>query len=104
MSDRRPQSSAGAAARRKVLPAPPWLLSRQARRCLRWIAGHPGSSSAQVQAGVGIRHPSQVANVLMRLERDGLVHTDRGRRALNAWRVTDQGAVVMDEMPEGLYD
>jgi DNA-binding PadR family transcriptional regulator len=57
-----------------------------------------------VQAGVAIRHPSQVSTVLLRLERDGLVETERGRRAMNAWRATDHGAAVLAQMPEGLYD
>jgi DNA-binding MarR family transcriptional regulator len=102
MSDQR--TTAGAAAHREAVPVSHRLLPRQAARCLRWIAAHPGSSSAQVQAGVGIRHPSQLSTVLLRLERDGLVGTERGRRALNAWRVTDQGRAVLEQMPEGLYD
>jgi DNA-binding MarR family transcriptional regulator len=79
------------------------LLPRQSARCLRFISEHPGSSSAQVQAGVGIRYPSQTSNVLQRLERDGLVHSDRDRRSLNAWRVTDSGAALLGEIREDIY-
>ena len=54
--------------------------------------------------GVGIRHPSLVSNVLARRERDGLAHTHRGRRSLNAWQLTDQGAAVEAGLPQGIYE
>jgi hypothetical protein len=91
-----------AALARPIAVAP--LLPRQAARCLRYIAGHPGASSADVQMGVGIRHASQVSNVLLRLERDGLTRTDRGQRMLNAWEVTGTGAELLSQLPEGIYE
>lgn len=79
------------------------ILSRQEARCLRYVAGHPGSSSAQVQQGVGIRHRSQVSRVLGRLQKEGLVQTLKGGRSLNAWEVTQDGSGVLGELPEGIY-
>lgn len=80
------------------------VLSRQAARCLGYIAEHPGSSSAEVGSGVGIGHASQVSAVLLRLERAGLVHTDRGARALNAWEITGRGSELLGGLPEGIYE
>lgn len=80
------------------------LMSRQAARCLRYIAQHPDSSSVAVQDGVGINYPAQVSQVLLRLERGGLIQTPRGRRALNAWQLTDRGAETLRALPEGIYE
>lgn len=80
------------------------VLPRQAARCLAYIAGHPGSSSTDVQNGVGIQHASQVSTVLLRLERDGLAQTERSRRVLNAWTITAQGAELLGALPEGIYE
>jgi DNA-binding PadR family transcriptional regulator len=97
-------SSAPPAGTRPMIGRVAPLLPRQALRCLRYISAHRYASSTDVQAGVGIRHPSQVSGVLVRLERDGLVHTERGRRMLNAWEITERGAKVLAQMPEGLYE
>lgn len=80
------------------------ILARQPARCLRYIAEHAGSSSSQVRAGVGIVHASQATAVLLRLERDGLVATDRGTRGLNAWTITPLGAERLAGLPEGIYE
>jgi hypothetical protein len=81
-------------------PLPP----RQSARCLRFISEHPGASNTEVQDGLSIRHPSQVSEVLLRLERDGLAHTKRGQRSLNHWQLTDHGAALLDALPEGIYE
>lgn len=79
------------------------ILTRQEGRCLRYVAEHPGSSSTQVQHGVGIRHRSQVSRVLGRLQKEGLALTVRDGGSLNAWTVTRVGTGVLGELPEGMY-
>jgi DNA-binding MarR family transcriptional regulator len=81
-------------------PLPP----RQSARCLRFVAEHPGASNTEIQDGLGIRHPSQVSEVLLRLERDGLAQTERGQRSLNHWELTEHGAELLAALPEGIYD
>lgn len=80
------------------------LLSRPAAHCLRYIAEHPGASSVEVQDAVGILYPSQASQLLLRLERSNLIHTERGKRALNAWELTQAGAEALRELPEGIYE
>jgi hypothetical protein len=80
------------------------LMSRQAACCLRYIAEHPGSSSVAVQDGVGIGYAAQVSQVLLRLERGGLIQTPRGKRALNAWELTEKGSETLGALPEGIYE
>jgi DNA-binding MarR family transcriptional regulator len=81
-------------------PLPP----RQSARCLRFISEHPGASNTEIQDGLGMRHPSQVSEVLLRLERDGLAQTERGQRSLNQWELTGHGAELLEALPEGIYD
>jgi DNA-binding MarR family transcriptional regulator len=80
------------------------LLPRQSARCLRFISDHPGASNTEIQDGLGINHPSQVSEILLRLERDGLAHTERGQRSLNQWELTEHGAELLEALPEGIYD
>jgi hypothetical protein len=79
--------------------------------CVACGSAHPGSSGAQVQPGLGMRHLSQASRLLIKLdqlliklEQQGLVHTDRSRRAPNAWRLTEQGRALLDGLPEGIYE
>jgi DNA-binding MarR family transcriptional regulator len=98
-----PRRSLASAVERLISISGP-LLPRQAARCLRFIAEHPGASNTDVQDGLGINHPSQVSEVLLRLERDGLAQTERGQRSLNHWELTAHGAELLEALPEGIYD
>jgi AcrR family transcriptional regulator len=54
-------------------------------RYLRFVAAHPGSSGADVQRGLGVRHLSQVNRKLRRLEVEGLVRCEPGPGPANRW-------------------
>ncbi len=54
-------------------------------RYLRFVAAHPGSSGAEVQRGLGVRHLSQVNRKLRRLETDGYVRRELGPGPANRW-------------------
>jgi hypothetical protein len=75
-----------------------------ALRCVPYVSAHPGSNGVQVQLGLGMRRLSQASKLSMKLELQGLVHTDRSRRAPNAWRLTEQGRALLDGLPEGIYE
>ncbi len=80
------------------------LLPRQVARCLAYVSRHPGSSGTVIQIGLGMRHLSQASRLLIRLEAQGLIFTDRSRRGLNAWQLTEQGQAVAEQLPEGVYE
>jgi AcrR family transcriptional regulator len=54
-------------------------------RYLRFVAAHPGSSGAEVQRGLGVRHLSQVNRKLRRLEVEGSVRRESGPGPANRW-------------------
>jgi AcrR family transcriptional regulator len=54
-------------------------------RYLRFVAAYPGSSGAEVQRGLGVRHLSQVNRKLRRLEADGYVRRESGPGPANRW-------------------
>jgi AcrR family transcriptional regulator len=54
-------------------------------RYLRFVAAHPGSSGAEVQRGLGVRHLSQVNRKLRRLEVEGYVRRESGPGPANRW-------------------
>jgi hypothetical protein len=54
-------------------------------RYLRFVAGHPGCSGAEVQRGLGVRHLSQVNRKLRRLEAEGYVRRESGPGPANRW-------------------
>jgi AcrR family transcriptional regulator len=54
-------------------------------RYLRFVAAHPGSSGAEVQRGLGVRHLSQVNRKLRRLEAVGDVRRESGPGPANRW-------------------
>jgi hypothetical protein len=54
-------------------------------RYLRFVAAHPGSSGAEVQRGLGVRHLSQVNRKLRRLESAGYVRSESGPGPANRW-------------------
>jgi hypothetical protein len=54
-------------------------------RYLRFVAAHPGSSGAEVQRGLGVRHLSQVNRKLRRLGAEGYVRRESGPGPANRW-------------------
>jgi AcrR family transcriptional regulator len=54
-------------------------------RYLRFVATHPGSSGAEVQRGLSVRHLSQVNRKLRRLEAEGYVRRESGPGPANRW-------------------
>jgi AcrR family transcriptional regulator len=66
--------------------------AHRARRCLLYIAGHPGASNREVAAGIGIAHLGQVSTLLARLGGLELLAKRAGAPGHpNAWRVTAAG-------------
>jgi len=69
--------------------------SHRARRCLCYVAAHPGASNRAVADAAGIRSHTQASEVLRRLQDLGLLEKQAQRAGLpNAWRVTEHGRVV----------
>jgi AcrR family transcriptional regulator len=67
--------------------------AHRARRCLLFVAEHPGVSNRQIATGVGIKHPGQISSLLARLLDVGLLDKRAGARGRpHAWRVTPYGA------------
>ncbi len=59
------------------------------RSCLLAVAGHPGTSSREVAARIGVEHLSQVSHLLTRLAARGvLVKRGHGTGRSNAWTAT----------------
>jgi hypothetical protein len=88
----------------RVPRVPLRVLPRQAARCLVFVCEHPRSSGVEVQVGLGMRHLSQASRVLSKLEREGLVWTDRARAVAHSWRLTARGEALVAQLPGGFYD
>jgi AcrR family transcriptional regulator len=77
----------------------PALLSnpnaRRARRCVVFLAGHPGASNREVAAGIGVAHESQVSRLLSCLAQERLATKhSAGAGKRNAWRLTSRGEEI----------
>jgi AcrR family transcriptional regulator len=70
-------------------------LPYQSQRCLRYVQGHPGTSSQALRHGLDFRHLSQVSRILAKLEGLGLAHTSRSPGKPHAWRATPLGEEVL---------
>lgn len=71
------------------------LPSRQALRCMRYVAVHPGTSGRGVLRGLGFRNESQVSRLLSGLAARGLITGTRPLGGARAWTVTPAGASLL---------
>ncbi|HEU4977036.1 MAG TPA: helix-turn-helix domain-containing protein [Baekduia sp.] len=71
------------------------LPSRQALRCLRYVAAHPGTSGRGVLHGLGFRNESQVSRLLSGLAGRGLVNGSHARGGPRAWTATAAGEQLL---------
>jgi AcrR family transcriptional regulator len=71
------------------------IRAHRARRCLLYVARHPGASSRQVGEDIGVSHRGQLARMLSRLAALGLlVKQTGGPGRPNAWSLTAEGERV----------
>ena len=80
--------------------------AQRARRCLRYVAGHPGASNRQVAGAAGIASDSHISTLLARLYRARLLQK-RAKRpgGPNAWTLSRYGHEVLnalEDVGEGL--
>jgi len=70
--------------------------AHRARRCVRYLAEHPGVNNGQIAAGIGVTHQGQVSRLLGGLCELGLLvkHT-RGVGRPVTWRLTPYGERVV---------
>jgi AcrR family transcriptional regulator len=71
------------------------VLTDLQRRCLAYIAMHPGSSSADVGAAADIMHAAQVSRLLGVLRNAGLAEGLRPRGGAYEWTVTPLGEAAL---------
>lgn len=81
---------------------PPVLPSLLAKRVLRYLAEHGDARARAVKDAVGIRHYSQLSQLLTRLEREGLLRRQRDGVA-DRWALTRQGRDLLEGLPEVAY-
>ena len=72
--------------------------AHRARRCLRYLAEHPGASNREIATAIGIASQAQISTLLARLVDIGLLHKHPGRPGHpNAWSLTPYGRQALDE-------
>jgi DNA-binding MarR family transcriptional regulator len=64
------------------------------RRCLAYVATHPGCSSTRIAGAMGVRHVAQ-ASRLMRILREANLATARPRGTAYEWTVTPLGEAAL---------
>ena len=72
-------------------------------RVLSAIADYPGASNREVAERAGIADQGQISKLLRRLQARGLIakmSTGRTRGAPNAWRLSERGEAVLNELGE----
>jgi hypothetical protein len=69
--------------------------AHRARKCLLYLAEHPGASNRRIATAIGITRHDQISTLLSRLARGGLV-VNQGRRPglANAWSLSIDGQRV----------
>ncbi|HTC61079.1 MAG TPA: TetR family transcriptional regulator [Solirubrobacteraceae bacterium] len=69
--------------------------AHRVRRCLLYLAQHPGASNRQIADAIGIARHDQASTLLARLAAMGLIDKHPGARGHpNAWTLTQYGARV----------
>jgi AcrR family transcriptional regulator len=69
--------------------------ARRARECLLYVAEHPDSSNAEIAAGIGVAHRSQISRLLSELAGEELiVRRSEGVGKRNAWRLSQRGKKI----------
>jgi AcrR family transcriptional regulator len=75
----------------------------RAWECLLFLADHPGASNREVAVGIGVSHRSQISKLLHSLAGAELVSKcSEGPGKRNAWRVTQIGLEVSQQIPVGI--
>ncbi len=69
--------------------------ARRARECLLYVAEHPGSSNAEIAAGIRVAHRSQISRLLSELAGEQLLQRhSHGAGKRNAWSLSQRGREV----------
>jgi AcrR family transcriptional regulator len=73
--------------------------ARRARACIAYLAAHPAASNRQIARAVGIGSDTQVATLLARLARNGLLSKQPARAGYpNSWSLSARGLQVADAL------
>lgn len=83
--------------------APKLARSRRLRESLFFVGAHPGASNQEIARGIGVKHQTQICQLLADLARERLaVKRSEGPGKRNCWRLTRCGEEVVRILTESV--